>query len=421
MLSAIARRLSQPVRAVRIARARTGDFLRHRAARLYRASLLGTTFIAVTGSAGKTTAKRLTARILSAHASCRSSPGTANEHCHVEWAVLGTRHRHRFCVIEAGAPEPGYLDRSLRVIRPHISVLTRIALEHYAAYRSAEAIAQEKAKIVLALPEDGVAVLNRDDPLVREIGERRRGRTIWFGEDADSTIRLLQARSEWPGSLVLKIRYEGQDREVCTRLHGVHQAASVLASLGAALAAGVPFSSAIETVSQIEAMQGRMQVEAYDGIVFVRDDLKSPQWSLNAPLEFLRRAHARRKLVVLGTISDSPNSPDRRYARAARQALEVADLVVLVGVRTPTAADSRAALANGTLRTFATLRDASGYLKAELRKDDMVLLKGTNRHDHLVRLILDRQEPVACWSDDCRLHDFCGSCPHLRSPAIGTT
>jgi len=398
-------------------RARIRDAGRHHLALVRRSTLTRTTFIGITGSAAKTTTKTLSAGILSVHGRCVTSPGSANEHFDIEWTILKTTRRHRFCVVEAGAPEPGYLDKSLRVIRPQIAVLTLIAREHYSAYHSIEAIAAEKSKILEVLPEGGIAILNIDDPLIRSIGERRSGKTIWVGRDEGATIRLLDSQSRWPDPLALRIRFDNTDYELPTRLHGTHLALPVLSALGVAVAAGLRFADAIHALARIEPLQGRMQIEHAEGVVFVRDDWKAPHWSFHAPLEFMRSARAPRKIVVIGSISDSPRSPSQRYAWAAKQALEVAELVVLIGTKSLSALKSNAPAGDRSVRAFLSVREAAQFLKAELRGGDLVLLKGTNPQDHLVRLLLDRQRPVQCWEMACRRKEFCGSCPRLYAPA----
>lgn len=389
---------------------RVRDRSRHYAARLNRCRLDGVTFVGITGSAGKTTTKELVTAILSAYDRCQSLAGSGNDHEMIDRLILATRRRHRFSVAELSATAPGYLDRSLRVLRPQIGVLTLIAREHYSVYRTLDAVAAEKGKLIDVLPPDGAAVLNIDDPLVRAIGDRCAGRIIWVGEQEGATLRLLEARSNWPEPLTLRIRFDGAEHVVRTRLHGPHLALPVICALGVAIAADLPLPDAISAVSSVDPVEGRMQVQdTGGGGVFIRDDFKAPEWSLRTPLEFMRNARAARKIAIIGTISDTPNDPARRYAQAARQALEVADLVVLVGSRTLNASRARAIRDDGSLQVFRTVRDAAQFLREEIRAGDLVLLKGTNKQDHLVRLLLDRHRPVQCWEMSCGRLGFCGS------------
>jgi aminoacyl-tRNA hydrolase len=201
-------------------------------------------------------------------------------------------------------------------------------------------------------------------------------------------------------------------------LHGTHLALSVLAALGVALAVGLPIERAIAALAQAQPAEGRMQiVTGDDGVVFLRDDWKAPQWSLQAPLEFMRNARAQRKVVIIGTISDSPRSPSQRYPRAAQQALEVADLVVFVGTESVKALKARRHPDDNAILAFPEIREAARYLGTELRAGDLVLLKGSNKADHLVRIILNRSKPVQCWRVGCGLGNFCGICALLDTPS----
>lgn len=386
------------------------DRYRHGMAMANRFRLRGVTFVGITGTAGKTTTKELAAAVLASAGPCHSTVASRNDHELVDWTVRSATRRHRFCVVEASATEPGYLDRSIRAIRPDIAVLTVIGREHFRAYGSEEAIALEKRKLVDALPRHGVAVLNIDDPYVRSIGAGRAGHTIWVGKGEGATLRLLEASSKPPEPLTLKLAYQGREVQVRTRLHGAHLALPCLCAIGVGLAAGIDLDAAVAVLAEVEPAEGRMQlVEDGEGVSFVRDDFKAPEWSLDAPLEFMRAANAPRKVVVLGTVSDSNVEDRRRYSRAARQALAVADLVVLVGNQTLSESRARAIRDDGTLQVFRSLRDASRWLHETLRRGDLVLLKGTNKQDHLVRLYLDRRAPVQCWDMTCGRHEFCAS------------
>lgn len=373
------------------------------------------TVVGITGSAGKTTTKDLTAAILSDFGACQSTDRSANEPLPIARLVGGLRRSHRFCVVELSENAPGCLDLPLKIGRPNIAVLTLIGRDHYSAFRSIEAIARETGKLVSALDPDEVAVLNIDDPLIRKIGESSNRRVIWVGESRGATIRLVEARSVWPEPLTLSVAFEGVTRTVRTRLHGSHLALSVLAALGVAVALKLPLDRVIAVLEEVGPTEGRMQVvEADDGVTFVRDDWKAPHWSLQQPLDFLEAARASRKIAVVGTVSDSPKSPSRRYPAIAREVRKVADLAIFVGPDAFRALKARSSPDDASIQAFERLRGARDHLNGVLRPGDLVLLKGTNPSDHLVRLIIDRSTPVQCWRQDCRLTRFCDGCPWLH-------
>jgi UDP-N-acetylmuramoyl-tripeptide--D-alanyl-D-alanine ligase len=396
------------------------DRLKHYRARLHRSRLTDVTFVAITGSAGKTTTKDLAAAVLAVRGPTHRNHGTANQHAYLDDTVRGVTPHHRYSVLEVSADRPGYLDRPLRLIRPQISVLTLIAREHYSAFRSLEAIAKEKGKLISALPRDGIAVLNIDDPYVRQIGERRDGKVIWVGQDEGATIRLLGCESVWPHPLSLQLLYQGNVFTVPTRIYGTHLAMPVALALGVGVAAGIQLGDAIAAVGKVEPVEGRMQIKVRDdGVVFLRDDWKAPQWSLHAPFRFMKDAQANRKIIVLGSISDSPKSPSQRYAQAARDALQNADLVLLVGTAAAGGDKLRDEKTSGLIKAFVNLQDAADFLKRELQRGDLVLLKGTNKQDHLVRLVMDGYRPVQCWTNDCGIPRFCTSCDRIYDRAPG--
>lgn len=375
------------------------------------------TVVGITGSAGKTTTKDLCAAMLSQLDSCVSTDRSENDRFPVAETVLSIEKRHRFAVFELSGSKPGYLDFSLQITRPTIGVLTLIGRDHYSAFRSREAIAEEKSKLVMRLPENGVAVLNIDDPLIRGIGERCSRRKIWVGRSEGATLRMIEARSVWPEPLTLVIEYQGADYEVPTRLHGTQLALSVLSALGVAVALDIPLQQAIDAVGRAEATEGRMQiVTAEDGVVFVRDDWKAPHWSIEAPFEFMRFASVERKIVVIGTVSDSDKSPSRRYPGIARNVRQFADLAVFVGRDASKALKARTGPTDESIQAFSNLAQAAAYLQHVLQAGDLVLLKGTNKQDHLVRLILNRREPIGCWESKCGLSAFCDRCERLYIP-----
>lgn len=387
--------------------------LKYLLASLHRRRLNHVTFIGITGSAGKTTTTDMTATILANFGPCQQTV-QYNMLTAIIGRVWHTHKVHRYCVAELAAYGPGTLDKTVRLFKPDIAVITLIGRDHYSAYKSMEALAAEKEKVVMGLSPHGTAVLNIDDPLVRSIGERCNRRIIWFGKSVGATLRLREARSNWPEPLIMLIEYQDKTYEVRTQLHGTHMAIPVLASLGIALAANQPLEKSIKAIEHAEPPEGRMQVfTGDDGVVFIRDDCKAPYWSLHAPLKFLQEARADRKVTVVGTISDSSGDANRRYKKICKQIREFADLVVFVGPHAHRALRARQNENDIAIQGFSSIRDAATYLQTELRRGDLVLLKGSHKADHLVRLIINRVRPIQCWKDKCDVGDFCDKCPKL--------
>jgi UDP-N-acetylmuramyl pentapeptide synthase len=386
-------------------------------ASLHRKRINHVTFIGITGSAGKTTTTELTATILANFGPCQQT-FQYNMQTAIVGTVWHTNKGHRYCVAELAAYGPGTLDMSVRLFKPNIAVITVIGREHYNTFKSMEAIAAEKEKVVLALSPHGTAILNIDDPQVRSIGERCNRRIIWVGEGEGATLRLREARSRWPEPLTILFEYQDKTYEVRTQLHGTHMVIPVLASLGVALAADLPLEKAILAIAQVQPIEGRMQVmTGDDGVVFIRDDCKAPQWSLDAPLKFLREARAGRKIAIIGTISDSSGDAAKRYKRYCRQFREFADIVVFIGPHAHRALRARQNDNDTTIQGFYSIRDTADYLQTELKKGDLVLIKGSLYSDHLVRLIINRARPIQCWKDQCGVEAFCDKCHKLYEPS----
>ena len=376
---------------------------------------LRTTFIGITGSAGKTTTKDLVAAILERHhGRGRKGQGTLNGAYQVARVVLMTRPSDTWCVTEIAVTNDADFDLQLALFRPDVGVVTTIGSEHVASYGSLDGVAREKSKLVRSLPPNGTAVLNADDPRVLAMRAEFQGRTLTFGTSDAATVRASAVASSWPHRLSFTVEWNGQSARVQTQLCGDHWVPVVLAALTTGVALGVPLAAAAEAIAGVEPFEGRMSpVQLQDRVTFIRDDWKAPVWSIAPTFDFIRQARAPRKIIVMGTLSDYSGPSTPRYVKVARQALAIADCVVFVG---PRAATGLRAKEDGHDRLFAfpSLMEASKFLSGYLRPGDLVLLKGSIRTDHLERLVLARTGSVECWRTACRRAYFCDKCALLH-------
>jgi aminoacyl-tRNA hydrolase len=390
-----------------------------RVAAYRRPRLHSVTFIGVTGSSGKTTVKDLVAEVLALRSPGRRTSGSANELHDVARSIRLMRPEHRFLVAEVAAPAPGVLDRCLALLRPSIGVVTNIGSDHISAYGSADGIAAEKRKLVQALPADGVAVLNADDPRVRAMAEGFRGRVITYGLDPSADLRAEDVTSVWPARLSFTLVHEDRRIRVQTQLCGRHWVSSVLAALATGFALGVPLEEGAQALAHAAPFEGRMSPVSIAGeVTFIRDDWKASIHTIPPALDFMKEAVAPRKIAVIGTIADTTGDAGAAYVTIARRAAEAADIVCFVGPRSTAALRAKRDAGDDRIRAFASTKAASDFLGGVFRPGDLVLLKGSNTADHLYRILLARVRQVRCWRDDCKRVRFCDTCALIEVDSI---
>ena len=360
------------------------------AARIYRALFLRrVTFIAITGSTAKTTTKEVIARLLARRYKVIKTDFNNNLLPTIAETLLSVRPSHDFCVVEIAAADGGKklaVDKVLSLLKPKVSVVTNIGTDHQSAFGSIDNIAEAKSKIVEALPVDGVAVLNWDDPRVSRMASKCRGRVISYGEGSAAEVKATNIRSNWPGRLCFDVSYRERSCSFETQFCGEFWVQPLLAAVAVALEKGIPLPELADEIGRITPYPRRMEpIIRKDGVVFVRDDQKSPITSIPLVLRFMQIADAHRKIVVFGTISDYRGNSDRMYTSVAKEALAIADHVAFVGPRSRKCLKAGKGQPDGALRAFPNLDSALEWLGGLLKSGDLVLLKGTNR-DGLGRL-----------------------------------
>lgn len=385
------------------------------AAGCWRRCLAGVTVVGITGSSGKTTTKNLVCAVLGGAAQGASNRESQNGAGEAMRTLFRTRRRHRYVVQEVGACGPNTIRDIVAALQPDIGVVLNVGFDHFSAFHGPDAVAAEKGFLVEALASGGWAVLNADDARTRAMADRTRARVLTFGTRADADVRAVAWSAAWPDRLRLTIGHDGRSVDVATQLVGEVWIPAVLAAVAVGAAAGLSLEEIAARLARVAPAVGRMSPHVMaDGVTFLRDDWKSPAWSLPGLYRFLATARATRRVVVLGTLSDDPTRPRRLYARVARAARAVAEQVILIGEWAEHGLRARTAPDDASILAFADARGAHEHLLASLRPGDLVVLRGSGEADHLERLLLARMAPIACWRHRCGISDGCEVCPELR-------
>lgn len=388
------------------------------AAFCWRRLLFRTRFIAITGSVGKTTTKNLLAEMLSGMpARTLSTRQSANGVKHIARDILRVRPWHRFVVLETGTDRAGWIARSTWLIRPDVAIILAVARTHTNNFRTLEETAAEKAALLNGLRRNGLAILNRDDFRVAAMAKNCPARVLWFGSSPEADLRVSSVSARWPERLSMTIAAKGQTQKISTQLVGTHWTPSVLAAVSAALECGMDLNQAAQLISQVKPTPARMEPCLLPcGATILRDDVNGSLDTFLVAFEVLKSSQAQRKILVITTVGDSPESWDHRLMRIAAESAGVVDMLVLAGKGKDTKRARKAAMSQGlpaeALHEFETLRELSGFLKSALRSGDLVLLRGRTT-DHMARVYHAQLKEVTCWKPSCFERMLCDSCPKL--------
>jgi UDP-N-acetylmuramoyl-tripeptide--D-alanyl-D-alanine ligase len=383
---------------------------------VWRRLLWRTTFIAVTGSVGKTTTKECLAAVFSASSPTAKSLYNQNDHYGVPRTILRVRPWHRFAIIEVGTDYPGLIKRSAQLLRPRVAIVLTVAGTHTDVFPTLDHIAAEKAQILGGLSAKGAAILNADDPRVRAMAAHRQCQVHLFGRSAGLALWADDISARWPARLRLRVHRGSETQWVHTRLVGGHWVPSVLATLLAAHVCGIALDKAIAALERVPPFMGRMQpVLLPNGATILRDEKDGSPDPFQAALQALAEAQAARRILVMSNLSFSHGKPRDRLRELGRVAAQVVDLAVFIGQHGQHAV--KAAVASGMrtdcVRHFPDLYQAAQYLKAELRRGDVALIKGRIT-DHLSRAVFAQFGAIGCWEPKCHKTIMCDVCAQLR-------
>ena len=331
--------------------------------------------VGITGSAGKTTTKEVIAQLLSTEMSVGKTAGNLNNHIGVPLTILRLPEDATAAVIEIGMNHPGEIRQLAGIARPEIGVVTNVGLAHAEFFDSADGVALAKRELIEALPPDGVAVLNADDPKVARFRDVYGGRVITFGFSEGADVRAENAEC---GSNGARFRAAGVDFD--SPLAGRHNVLNVLAGLAVAQSLGIAPARLKDAVRALTP--GRMRGErlTHNGITILNDCYNSNPEAVRSMLDVLRATPARRRIAVLGEMLELGRWSEPLHRDIGCYAAGCG-IHVLVGIRGAARQMIDEAVRSGMPADAAVFFDdpasAGEWLRGMARPDDAVLFKGS--------------------------------------------
>lgn len=273
--------------------------------------------ISVTGSNGKTSTKEMIASILRQKGPTLSNTGNFNNQIGLPMTIFNLSLSHEFAVLEMGTSWPGEIKRLAEIASPTIGVITNIGSAHLENFRSQENVFTEKMSLIEALPSDGTAVLNADDPFLSAAITKLRKKAVTFGIDNPSTVTCKNLKL-WPGNPTFDLLIEGRPvGNVILPVFGRFNVYNALAAAAAAHSLGIPPEAIRRGLESFVVPNMRMNViNLVSGLTLVVDAYNANPSSMKEALKtFVETFPDRDKIAVLGDMLELGDSAEPEHRK----------------------------------------------------------------------------------------------------------
>jgi UDP-N-acetylmuramoyl-tripeptide--D-alanyl-D-alanine ligase len=343
----------------------------------------GLKVIGITGSNGKTSAKNMLAAITSRVGKTVAPQDSFNNEVGLPLTVLRLEQDTQFLILELGASGLGSIEKLANWTRPDIGIQLKVGMAHAGAFGGIEITSQIKAEMMPFIAS--VAILNEDDPIVREFSAPVGVRRVGFGYSAEADLQLLRVGVTISGTTVLLRYSDGEEHELTLKILGEHQAMNAAAALLASHELGINRSLALEALSSLEiAERWRMQpLKRSDGVLIINDAYNASPDSMRAGLQTLatigRQGH--RTIAVLGLMAELGAQTRAEHETVGRLVVRYnIDKLFVVGKEAKILhlSATQEGSWDGESEFYENASEAFDAINAKLLPGDVVLVKSSN-------------------------------------------
>lgn len=374
------------------------------------------TVVGITGSVGKTSAKRAITMVLRRKYNVRTAQKNFNNEIGVPLAILGMKSPGRsilgwlsvfwrsyrmdsmpeMLVLELGADHPGDIKALCDLVSPSVGVVTGISTVHAEFFADVDALAKEKGYLIEQLPADGLAILNGDDDRVVAMKERSSAPARTYGTrsldfyaeniglstrvdesfEPGEVFAITQADIKAGGQPIGQLRLENDI--------GYAPVMACLAALAVADHFSVPFADAIDVLNkEFRPMPGRLHpIAGIKGSLIIDDSYNAAPAAMSNGLDVLKMfdpgEEYDRRIAALGSMAELGQYTEQEHRMIGMKVAEVADLFLAVGKNMTVAVEAakEAGMDEDAVEWFATSEEAGRYLDRVVKGGDVVYVKG---------------------------------------------
>ena len=334
--------------------------------------------VGITGSVGKSTTKELVAQALEKRYRTLKNFGNLNNEIGLPLTILHLTKEHERAVLEMGFYVPGEIKFLCDIAKPQIGVITNIGTVHAERAGSQEAIARGKAELVESLPADGVAILNYDDLLVRDMAQKTIARVFFYGLTSESDLWADNVEGLGLDGIRFRLHYQNESIHIHLPLIGRHSVHTALRATAVALVEGLTWEEIIDGLRAGRAQLRLVAARSKCGALMLDDTYNASPASTLAALSLLDEMSGR-KIAVLGDMLELGQYETQGHEMVGARAAEIADLLVTLGKRAHIIARSarKSGLAAERIVEFEDTTEVIDWLQNNLTEKDSLLLKGS--------------------------------------------
>lgn len=373
-----------------------------------------TQVISITGSIGKTSTKEAIYQVLKNKFNVYRSKKSFNTPIGLSLSVLqeeesgfssmkawfkilkrvlfGNKKVYQKMILEMGADQRGDIKKLVNIAHPHISVITNIAPVHLAEgqFKDVNDIAKEKSRLIKVLKKDGIAILNADDELIKNM--QTSAEKVFFGTgECDICASDIRATSK---HLKFTVAYKKNSEPFVIPVIGKFQIYVFLPAIAVGLKMGMSLKECSEALSEFKLPPGRMNpIEGVNKSMIVDGSYNASPTTMSKALELLNELKAERKIAALGTMNELGDISKEAHINLGKEAVNIADMIIAVGPEAVTIKQGAvdAGFNENNIYTFLDSEEAGHFLQDKLSAKDLVLVKGSQnrvRMEKFVKLIM---------------------------------
>ncbi len=371
-----------------------GDLARYRRRLLAPAVLV----VGITGSSGKTTVKEMTAAIFAAEyetVGCDAvlkTQGNLNNLIGLPLSLLRLKAEHRVAVLEMGMNRPGEIKRLTGIADPDIGCITNVQAAHLEGLGTIDGVAAAKGELFAAMRGDAVRVINYDDPLVRRLARRGRGRLIGFavsrlGRRYHPEVRVTRVRSLGVAGMRFTLQLNDWQQRLTVPAVGQHNVGNCAAAAAIGLAAGVGPDAIVRGLKQYRSGDKRLRLRRLPrGLQVVDDSYNANPSAMAAALNTVRTFGDRcRRAAALGDMLELGAAAAAAHRQIGRLVAELGyDFLAVTGqyAEETAMAAVESGLAPSGIKVCADTASMAGWFaglvdEKRMRSGDWLLVKGS--------------------------------------------